>query len=128
MRLTVKTDYCLRVLIYLQKQKTKVKIQQIADEYHVSKNHLSVAVNALSELGYVLSTSGPHGGIEFNPQFAEKTVGELISKLEDLDIVECMTAENGCVITSQCRLKGMLKKANSAFLNELKKYQIQDLA
>lgn len=127
MRLTVKTDYCLRVLIYLQKQKTKVKIQQIADEYHVSKNHLSVAVNALSELGYVLSTSGPHGGIEFNPQFAEKTVGELISKLEDLNIVECMTEEGNCVITGHCRLKGMLKKANVAFLNELKKYQIKDL-
>lgn len=127
MRLTVKTDYCLRVLIYLQKQKTKVKIQQIADEYHVSKNHLSVAVNALSELGYVLSTSGPHGGVEFNPLFAEKTVGELISKLEDMNIVECLGEGGNCVIDGHCRLKGMLKKANVAFLNELKKYQIQDL-
>ena len=128
MRLTVKTDYCLRVLIYLQKNKGKVKIQEIADEYEISKNHLSVAVNALSELGYIISTSGPKGGIEFNPSFADKTVAELIVKIEDMNVVECFNAETQtCTISPHCRLKGMLKKATNAFVNELKNYKISDL-
>ena len=66
MRLTKKTDYCLRVLIYLQEAKEKVKIKKIAHDYKISKNHLSVAVNRLSELGYVKTSSGPKGGIELN--------------------------------------------------------------
>ena len=128
MRLTVKTDYCLRVLIYLQKNKGKVKIQEIADEYEISKNHLSVAVNALSELGYIISTSGPKGGIEFNPAFADKTVADLIVKIEDMNVVECFNAETQtCTISPHCRLKGMLKKATNAFVSELKNYKISDL-
>ena len=128
MRLTVKTDYCLRVLIYLQKNKGKVKIQEIADEYDISKNHLSVAVNALSDLGYIISTSGPKGGIEFNPAFAEKTISELIVKIEDMNIVDCFNAETAtCTISPHCRLKSMLKKATNAFVNELKNYKIKDL-
>lgn len=129
MRLTTKTDFCLRVLIYLQTKKTKAKIQEIADEYHISKNHLSVAVNKLSELGYVISTSGPKGGIEFNPKFADHTVAELVEKVEDLDIVECFNAEtNACTLSPHCRLKGMLKKATKSFISELKNYKIKDLA
>lgn len=128
MRLTVKTDYSLRVLIYLQQNKSKTKIQEIADQYGISKNHLSVAVNNLSELGYVISTSGPKGGIEFNPAFADHTVADLVSKLEDLDIVECFDPQtNTCTISSQCRLKHMLKKARNSFLDELKNYKIKDL-
>ena len=128
MRLTVKTDYCLRVLIYLQTNKSKVKIQQIADDYEISKNHLSVAVNALSELGYVLSSPGPKGGIEFNKAFAEKTVAELVSKIEDLNIVECQGPNNKCLLNPQCKLKKMLTKARDAFVDELKNYKIKDLA
>ncbi len=128
MRMTVKTDYCLRVLIYLQKNKQKTKIQEIADAYEISKNHLSVAVNALSELGYITSTSGPKGGIEFNPAYAQKTVAELIVKLEDMNIVECFNPEkNICTLNPSCRLKSMLRKATNAFVNELKQYKISDL-
>ncbi|MDD4972898.1 MAG: Rrf2 family transcriptional regulator [Bacteriovorax sp.] len=128
MKLTSKTDYALRVLIYLQKNKSRVKIQQIADEYHVSKNHLSVVVNTLSELGYIISTPGPHGGIEFNESFADHTVGDLISKVEDFHIVECFDSNlNVCTLSTNCKLKGILKKASNAFMFELKKYKIKDL-
>lgn len=129
MRITTKTDYCLRVLIYLQTHPgKKTKIQEIADAYKISKNHLSVAVNKLSELGYVFSTPGPKGGIELNPECAEWTVGELVAQVEDMDIVECFNAlTNCCVLTPECRLKHMLKKASNTFLSELQNYKIKDL-
>ena len=129
MKLTTKTDYCLRVLIYLQQNPGKTKIQEIAKIYKISKNHLSVAVNKLSELGYVISTPGPKGGIEFNPGAANKKVADLVSAVEDFHLVECFDpASNTCTINPHCRLKSMLKKANQSFLNELKKYQIRDLS
>lgn len=128
MRLTSKTDYCLRVLIFLQQKNERVKIQEIANTYGISKNHLSVVVNELSELGYVISTLGPKGGIEFNKAFANHTLYDLVSKVENLDIVECFDqATCSCVLSPHCRLKKMLHKATSAFLDELRKYRIKDL-
>lgn len=128
MRLTSKTDYCLRVLIYLQGRPGKAKIQEIADCYAISKNHLSVAVNKLSELGYINSTPGPKGGIEFNKEKANNTVAQLIKSIEEFDIVECFNVEsNTCNLSPHCKLKRMLSKASSAFINELKTYKIKDL-
>lgn len=128
MRLTTKTDYCLRVLIFLQQEKRKVKIQEIAEAYNISKNHLSVAVNRLSELGYVISTSGPKGGIEFNPLFENHTVAELVKETEEFDVVECFNMNtNTCTLSPHCKLKSMLKKATNSFIKELENYQIKEL-
>lgn len=128
MRLNDKTDFCLRVLIYLQQNKTKARIQDIADSYGISKNHLSVAVNKLSELGYVLSTPGPKGGIEINPAALNRTIAELVMKVEKFDLVECFNSETQkCTLNSNCRLKSMLKKATRSFMKELHGYTIKDL-
>lgn len=128
MKLKTKTDYCIRVLIYLQSNPGRVRIQSIAESYNISKNHLSVAVNKLSELGYINTTQGPKGGIEFNEVSGDKTLSELISKLEDFQIVECFDPKsNTCNISPHCKLKGMLSSANAAFLKELENYKIKDL-
>ncbi len=128
MKLTAKSDFCLRVLIYLQKADKKVKIRDIADFHKISKNHLSVAVNKLSELGYVKSTPGPKGGIEFNYEYKNKTLKDLIIQIEDFSVVECFDEENNkCVLSPSCRLKLTLNKATKAFLKELDKVQIKDL-
>ena len=58
MKLNLKTDYALRVLIFLQR-KEKATIREVAEYYDVKKNHLSVVVNKLSELGYIDSSHGP---------------------------------------------------------------------
>lgn len=128
MRLKTKTDYCIRILIYLQLNKKRVKIKDIAEYYNISKNHLSVAVNMLSENGYVKSTLGPKGGIEFDEDCKDRTLGELVSKLEGLDIVECFDPEsNTCILDPHCKLKGMLSRATSSFVKELDKHKIKDL-
>jgi Rrf2 family nitric oxide-sensitive transcriptional repressor len=129
MRLTKKTDYCIRVLIYLQKHPGRAKIQDIADSYNISKNHLSVAVNKLSELNYIKTTQGPMGGIEFNKATANNTVGKVISDIEDFEIAECFNQKtNSCNISSNCKLQRMLTKSTKAFINELNNYKIKDLA
>jgi Rrf2 family nitric oxide-sensitive transcriptional repressor len=128
MRLKTKTDYCIRVLIYLQSTEGRVRIQNVAEHYGISKNHLSVAVNKLSDLGYINTTQGPKGGIEFNKDSENRSLAELISKLEEFQIVECFDPKsNTCTISAHCKLKGMLNKANIAFLNELNNYKVKDL-
>lgn len=128
MKLTLKTDYALRVLIYLQ-GKDKATIKEVAEFYDIKKNHLSVIVNRLSELNYVHSTTGPTGGVSLNPQALQKSVGEIILHFEDFELVECFNDEsNKCHLSPSCKLKSILKRANRQFIDELKKYKLQDIA
>jgi Rrf2 family nitric oxide-sensitive transcriptional repressor len=114
--------------MYLQENDEKVKIKNIAEFYNISKNHLSVAVNKLSELGYVKSTPGPKGGIEFNKAFKNKTLKDLIEQTEEFIVVECFDAKkNKCILSPSCKLKEALSKGTKAFLGELNKVQIKDL-
>ncbi|PIP93557.1 MAG: BadM/Rrf2 family transcriptional regulator [Bdellovibrio sp. CG12_big_fil_rev_8_21_14_0_65_39_13] len=127
MKLTLKTDYALRVLIFLQ-NKEKATIKEIAEFYNIKKNHLNVVVNRLSELGYINSSTGPTGGVSLKPQTLQKSVGEIILHFEEFELVECFNNEsNQCRLNPGCKLKSVLKKANRQFIDELNKHKLQDL-
>lgn len=127
MKLNLKTDYALRVLIFLQR-KEKATIREVAEYYDVKKNHLSVVVNKLSELGYIDSSPGPKGGISLKAKTLEKSIAEIILEFEDFDLVECFNSDSSsCRLDPTCKLKSILKKANKQFINELKKYKVKDI-
>lgn len=128
MQLTKKTDYCFRVLIFLQCSKDRIKIKDLAEQLEISKNHLSLIVNKLAELGYISTTSGPNGGIIFNDESKNWPLVDLLFKFESFDLVECFDSKNNtCNLTPKCKLKNILSKANDAFLKEVSKYKIKDL-
>lgn len=128
MKLTLKTDYSLRVLIFLQKEE-KATIQEIADFYKIKKNHLSVVVNKLSELGYIDSISGPKGGISLRKNALNLTLAEVVMAFEDFDLVECFDSKNNtCRLSPSCKLKSILKGAQKSFIAELAKYKVKDLS
>ncbi len=127
MKLTLKTDYSFRVLIFLQKEE-KATIKEIADFYKIKKNHLSVVVNKLSELGYVNSIPGPSGGISLNKNALNNSLSDIITHFEDLVLVECFDSKsNTCQLSPACKLKFALHKAQKAFLDELAQYKVKDL-
>ena len=56
MRLTLYTDYSLRVLLYLAgKEDEVVTISDLADFYKISRNHLVKVVHNLGLKGYILT-------------------------------------------------------------------------
>ncbi|MDR5757330.1 Rrf2 family transcriptional regulator [Caballeronia sp. LZ035] len=134
MRLTDYTDYALRVLLYLSVRPAGLStIQEISDAYGVSKNHLMKIVQQLGELGWVETVRGRNGGLRLAEHSGALTVGEIVRKTEsDFAIVGCFGAadegQKGCVIESQCRLRGVLAAARDAFLAELDKHTIGELA
>ena len=59
MHITRYTDYSLRVLIYLAVQGDRLAtIQEIADSYDISKNHLMKVVHQLNKKGYIETIRG----------------------------------------------------------------------
>lgn len=134
MRLTDYTDYSLRVMLYLAvRDEGLATIQDISDAYGISKNHLMKVVQRLGELGWVETVRGRNGGLRLFEHSGSLTVGEVVRATEsDFALVGCFPDERGanrhCVIQSQCRLKNVLEAARHAFLSELDRHTIGELA
>ncbi|MGZ3787264.1 MAG: RrF2 family transcriptional regulator [Bacteriovorax sp.] len=128
MKLTDKADYSFRVILYLLEKSEQVKIQEIADYFGISKNHLKVIVSQLVALNVLDTHTGPNGGITLRLDVLEMGVGDLMQKLENMNIVECFNPEtNTCVINANCRLKKILRKANRAFIDSLNQTKVKNL-
>lgn len=129
MRLTLYTDYSLRVLLYLaRKSEQLVTITELADFYQVSRNHLVKVVHQLGIKGYILTIRGKNGGMKLARLPEEIVVGEVVRTMEpDFDLFECFNREtDACVITQDCRLKSMFFGARNDFLQTLNQYTLAD--
>lgn len=125
MRLTLYTDYAMRVLLYLGARPERLcSIAEISGAYRVSQNHLMKVVNDLVREGYVKSARGRFGGIRLGRPANEINVGTVIRHTEDgFDLVDC----GSCVIAPACGLTGALGEALAAFMAVLDSYTLDDL-
>ncbi len=130
-RLTVYTDYSLRTLLYLAVRGSDylATIQEIADTYQISKNHLMKVTHDLGKLGYIESVRGRGGGIRLASDPTSVTIGQIVRQTEDdFNIVECFNHEqNMCIISPACKLKHVLYDAMQAYLQVLDQYTLADV-
>lgn len=130
MRLTVYTDYSLRLLMYLAlKDDGLATIAEVAKNYGISKNHLMKVAHQLGVAGYVETVRGRSGGLRLARPVASIGLGEVVRHTEpDLALVPCLAAADGpCAIRPSCVLKRALEKARQAFVAVLDEYTLQDL-
>jgi Rrf2 family nitric oxide-sensitive transcriptional repressor len=130
MRLTVYTDYALRLLMYLALKKDRLAtIAEIAKSYDISRNHLMKVAHQLGVAGYVETVRGRGGGLRLAKPIAAIGLGEVVRYTEpDMAIVSCLAPlDASCAIQPACVLKGALKKARDAFLDVLDGYTLGDL-
>jgi Rrf2 family nitric oxide-sensitive transcriptional repressor len=130
MRLTVYTDYALRMLMYLAlKEDQLATIAEIAESYDISKNHLMKVAHQLGVAGYVETVRGRGGGLRLAKPIQAIVLGEVVRYTEpDMAIVPCFEPVNApCAIQPCCVLKRALKKARDAFVEVLDGYTLSDL-
>jgi Rrf2 family nitric oxide-sensitive transcriptional repressor len=130
MRLTVYTDYAMRVLMYLAVHpEPKPTIGEISSSYGISRNHLMKVVYELGLAGYIETVRGKNGGLLLARQPQDIGLGELIRQTEpDMALVPCFDPVNSpCAITPACRLRGALHQARAAFLEVLDGYTLAEL-
>lgn len=129
MRMTVLSDYSLRVLMYLAARPERlVTIQEIATAYGISENHLMKVVNGLSRNGFVETVRGRGGGMRLGKAPHDISIGAVLRRTEDdFNLVECFGEDDTCRITKVCRLKRILEKALHAYLSELDRWTLADV-
>ena len=130
MRLTVYTDFSLRVLMYLAvRPERRPTIAEIASSYGISKNHIMKVVHQLGVAGYIETVRGKNGGMRLARPPQDIVVGEIVRRTEpDMALVPCFDPINAaCVISAACRLRRALHQARAAFLAVLDDYTLADL-
>ena|SRR5690606_35947025 len=129
MRLTNFSDYALRVLMYAAARSDRlITIEETAAVYGISRAHLMKVVNQLTRAGYLKATRGRSGGLSLAKRPNRIKLGEVLRLTEpDFALVECFGADNNCLISPSCRLRGAFKEALAAFTDTLDRYTLADL-
>lgn len=130
MRLTSFTDFGLRALMRMASAPERaLSTSEIADEFGISRNHLNKVVQRLALHGFVVTRRGAGGGAMLARPASEIGLGDLVRLLErDQALVECFAQDGACSVTPVCRLKGKLFAAEAAFMAELDRSTLADIA
>lgn len=130
MRLTLHTDYSLRLLMLLAiEPDTRHTIEEVARRYGISRNHMMKVAQTLTQAGFVESVRGRGGGLELARAPEAINLGAVVRACEDsFALVECFDRErNTCIVAPSCGLRGPLEEALAAFLSVLDRYSLADL-
>jgi Rrf2 family transcriptional regulator, nitric oxide-sensitive transcriptional repressor len=129
MRLTLRTDYALRALIYLGTGARRLStIQEIADAFSLPKTHVMKVINELARHRYVQTLRGKNGGVCLNVAPESIKVGSVVRAMEeDLAVMGCLAQTGFCRIEGCCVLQRALREASHAFLATLDGYTLADL-
>ncbi|BAE50122.1 RrF2 family transcriptional regulator [Paramagnetospirillum magneticum] len=131
MRLTLHTDYALRVLVHVGRHDGDlVTINEIAECYGISKNHLTKVVHQLGRSGYLETVRGKYGGVRLLRQPEDVKLGEFIRETEeDFALVRCMRCDtpDECRLNAGCIARDALSSGLSAFFKVLDGYTLADM-
>lgn len=131
MRLTSFTDYGLRMLMRMASAPDRAfSTAELADEFGLSRNHLTKIMQRLAQSGIVATRRGGGGGATLARAPSAITLGTVVRLLEEgQPLVECFAATGGdCTIAGCCRLKARLRSAEAAFLEDLDRSTLADIA
>lgn len=130
MRLNLRTDYGLRVLMYLLARPGKrAQVESMARSFGISSHHLTKVVQRLAHGGFVETQRGRAGGVMLAREPSEINLGDVVRQLEaDFALVECFVAENDkCCFSPTCRLRGIVGEALNSFIDVFSRYSLADL-
>lgn len=131
MRLTSFTDYGLRMLMRMAANPEQAfSAGALADELGLSRNHLAKIMQRLARAGLIETRRGGGGGAILARPADQIRLGTIVRLLEEGQaLVECFDPANAtCSLACQCRLKSRLRAAEQAFLAELDRTTLADIA
>jgi Rrf2 family nitric oxide-sensitive transcriptional repressor len=129
MRLSIHTDYALRMLIYLGAREAEVvNVAEIADAFAISRHHLMRVAQRLRDAGYVETMRGNGGGLRLARPPGQINIGAVVRCTEnDFSLVACFAPDGACRILPVCGLRSVLADAMTAFLDVLDRYRLEDV-
>ena len=129
MRLTMMSDYALRVLLFAAAHPERlVTIDETQEIYDISRGHLMKIVGVLAGAGILRSQRGRAGGFTLGLPPDQIRLGDVLRLTEpDFEMVACLAPTSTCAITPFCRLPGIVTEALGAFMAVMDRHTLADL-
>lgn len=131
MRLTSFTDFGLRALMRIASDPLRAfSTAELAEEFGLSRHHLTKIIQRLAQGGIVITRRGGGGGAMLARPAQQIPLGAVVRLLEDGQaLVDCFAPDGGgCSINGCCRLKARMRSAEAAFLADLDRATLADIA
>ena len=129
MRLTLMTDYALRLLMYVAQRPDRLcTIAEVARAYDISEAHLMKVTHQLGLAGWIETVRGKGGGMRLAHSPERIGLGAVVRTMEsDFHLTECLGTGNQCLLTGNCRLTGIVDEALQGFLRCFDGYTLADI-
>ncbi len=129
MRLTLMTDYAMRLLMYVAQRPDRLcTIAEVARAYDVSEAHLMKVTHQLGLNGWIETVRGKGGGMRLAHPPEKINLGAVVRSMEsDFQLTECFGSGNQCLLTGSCRLTAIVDEALHSFLRSFDAYTLADI-
>ncbi len=129
MRLTMMTDYAMRLLMYVAQHPGRLcTIAEVARVYDISEAHLMKVTHQLGLNGWIETVRGKGGGMRLAHPPDRINLGAVVRSMEsDFQLTECFGSSNQCLLTGSCRLNGIVQDALQSFLRSFDAHTLADI-
>lgn len=129
MRLSQASDFALRILMLLARQKEPITIEVVSEKLGLVKSHVMKISAKLKQAGIIEAQRGRVGGVSLASKPSQISVGQVVRLIEpDFAVVECMQmGKSKCNFMPNCKLKMTIHNATEAFLKTLDKQTLDKI-
>jgi Rrf2 family cysteine metabolism transcriptional repressor len=125
-KISTKSQYGLRALVYLAKQKKICSLREISKNENIPFDYLEKIFLKLERAKLIKSKKGVQGGYFLAKKPSKIKIGEIIKLLEkEFSLVKCI--ENFCPREKNCLVKNFWKKIQKIFVSALASVTLSDL-
>jgi Rrf2 family protein len=131
MRISTKSQYGLRAIVFLARSKEKIcPLRVISKKEGLSFDYLEKIIAKLEKAGLVKSKKGSQGGYFLAKKPERIKIGKIILALEGKGgLVKCIAKERRyrCPLERKCLTKGLWQKIQSSIEKTLNSITLADL-
>lgn len=129
LKISTKSQYGLRAMVYLARFKTKVcPLREISEKEGIPFDYLEKIISKLEKADLLRSKKGVQGGYLLNKKPSKIRVGQIVMVLEgEPAIVECLAEKEFCPRMKKCLTRNVWKKLQKALVKALNSITLADL-
>ncbi|MEA1961885.1 MAG: Rrf2 family transcriptional regulator [Bacillota bacterium] len=131
MQITRQTEYAIRTILELARSETGelLSTRVISERQDIPEDFLKKTIQLLNYAGLVSTQRGVQGGVRLAKDPHEITLVDIITAIEGpIAINVCLAPDFQCPNRETCVISPLLARAQHAFLQELRKETLADLA
>lgn len=131
MQLTRQSEYALKILLELARHPFGEVISSkiISERQDIPEDFLKKTIHLLALGGLVTTQRGTQGGVRLAKSAEQINIADVVAAIEgQVSINPCLSPGYICPNQEKCSINPVLARAQQAFLNELSKESLADLA